>query len=61
MNTDEYNIKFFTELTKILDEAKGDLTGEEAYNAEMAALDKIEKELDDVLDTLLESPQRGLE
>lgn len=38
--------KFLTELTKILDNAKGDLTGEEAFNAEMDALDKIEQELD---------------
>lgn len=29
------DIKFFTELTKMLDEAKGELTGEEAFQAEM--------------------------
>ena len=46
---DDYDIKFFTELTKILDDAKGDLTGEEAFKAEMAALDKIEADLDAVL------------
>ena len=45
------DIKFFTELTRMLDEAKGDLTGEEAFLAEMDVLDKIERELD-VLDDL---------
>lgn len=40
------DIKFFTELTKMLDEAKGDLTGEEAFRVEMDVLDRIEQELD---------------
>ena len=50
---DDYDIKFFTELTKINKDTwwckGGDLTGEESFKAEMTALDKIEADLDAVL------------
>ena len=45
------DIKFFTELTRMLDNAKGNLTGEEAFQAEMDVLDRLEQELD-LLDDL---------
>lgn len=35
----------------MLDEAKGDLTGEEVFQAEMDILDRLEKEID-ALDNL---------
>lgn len=49
---DENDIKLMMELDRILDEARGNLTGEEAFEAEMAALDKFEEEmhaLDDLI------------
>ena len=50
------DLDFFEKLDKMLNEAKGDLTGDDAYDAEMALIDK---ELNDFLNNPVPENNKG--
>lgn len=53
------DLDFFEKLDKMLNEAKGDLTGDDAYDAEMALIDDIDKELNDFLNNPVPENNKG--